>query len=64
MKTKMCQMAITAVACLMAAEANAQFKYDNDAEVKAARLGVERSARVYFSHYVSPASDDGQLRWV
>lgn len=57
-------MAITAVACLMAAEANAQFKYDNDAEVKAARLGVERSARVYFSHYVSPASDDGQLRWV
>ena len=55
MKTKMCQMAITAVACLMAAEVNAQFKYDNDAEVKAARLGVERSARVYFSHYVSPA---------
>ena len=62
--TGTCKLAVAACAWMLATGARAQFKYNNDAEVAAARLGVERAARIYFAHYQSPATDNGQMRWV
>lgn len=39
------KLAVAACAWMLATGASARFKYDNDAEVAAARLGVERAAR-------------------
>lgn len=47
------KLAVAACAWMLATGASARFKYDNDAEVAAARLGVERAARIYFAHYQS-----------
>ena len=58
------QLAMIASAWLLAAETNAQFKYNNDAEVAATHLGVERAARIYVAHYQSMATDNNQVRWV
>lgn len=58
-------LAIAVIAsCIWATDAQAQFKFDNAAEIEAAHLGVERAARVYFAHYQSLASDNYQTRWV
>ena len=62
--TGTCKLAVAACAWMLATGARAQFKYNNDAEVAAARLGVERAARIYFAHYQSPATGNGQMRWV
>lgn len=58
------RMALLTMTIMAAVDAGAQFTYDNLAEVEAAHLGVERSARIYYSHYQSPASDNNQTRWV
>ena len=58
-------LAIAVIAsCIWATDAQAQFKFDNAAEIEAAHLGVERAARVYFAHYQALASDNYQTRWV
>ena len=58
-------IALCTLACMFGTEGSkAQFVFDNQAELAAARMGVERAARVYFAHYVSPAADNGQTRWV
>lgn len=60
-----CALNFSLVACLSAATANAQIlKFDNDREIEAARLGVERVAPGFLPVYTANANNNNEQKWV